>query len=126
VLNVHSVGTWLSLVIVAAVGLAIALSFALNEGADDVRQQVRIALAQPLEHPRTPWGPWLSERMTADVPDLQTLARRADELDHRADRIRELSAAASLGALVLMLVTANPPTRRNPAQAEPRQPSPNP
>ena len=40
--------------------------------------------------------------------DLTGLRARADELDHRADRIREAAGVAALLGLVLMLLTTRP------------------
>ena len=123
-MRIHSIGTWLSLVIVAAVAAAVVFSFAMNEAADDARQLVRIASSQPLEHPRTAVGQWLSARMAADVSssDADAMATRAGDLDHRADRTRELAAAAALGGLVLMLATARPEERAAPARQEAARP----
>jgi hypothetical protein len=120
VLNVHGVGTWLSLAIVAAVGLAVALSFAMNAASEDARQQVLIVSSHESQNARAVWGPLLSRVMLADVPpsDVDALTAQAEQFDRHADRIRELAAAASLGALVLMLATARPEVRVAPARAE--------
>jgi hypothetical protein len=122
-MTLHSVGTWLSLVIVLVIALAIAGSFAMNEAAEDLRLQVRVASAQQLDRPRTVWGSWLSARVAADVDrsDVAALNTRIDELDRRADRIRELSSAASLGVLVLLLVSARPEARVIRSAPPPRQ-----
>ena len=109
------VGTWLSLTIVLAILGVIALSYAMNEGADDIRQEVRVMSGLGREHPRRPLGPILAWSMTTDLSATDYDARhlRADLLDHRADRMRELAAAAALGGVVLMLATARPQTRQS-------------
>jgi len=83
-------------------------------------QEVNSASVAPLTTARPP-GTWLSAPLSADVArsDLTGL-RAADELDHRADRIREAAGVRVLG-LVLMLLTARPElaraTRVRPAAA---------
>ena len=111
--SLDAVGTWLFVVVVVGVALSIGFSFAMNAAADDLRGQARIASSLPPEQSRTPWGTWLAARIAADVTPSEFAAtlERADQLDHRADRIRELAGAAALGGLVLMLVTARPETR---------------
>ena len=111
--TLQQIGTCLSLVVVLAIGLAVALSFAMNSAADDLRQQVRAASGQPLEHQRTAPAIWLSAQMAADLApsDFTAMFARAETLDHRADRIREMAGAASLVGLVLMLLTARPDAR---------------
>jgi hypothetical protein len=101
-----------ALVLIGVV-VAVSVSFAMNAAADDLRQQATIAASQTPEHPRTAWGVWLSSRMTpgANSSDPSDLIARAITLDARGDRIRELAAAASLGGLVLMLLTAPPEAR---------------
>jgi hypothetical protein len=112
---VERIGTWVFLVVVVAVGLAVALSFAMNAAADDLRAQVSIASGAAPALPRTAWGTWLSASMAGDLPpgDSKAQFARADDLDHRADRIRELAAAGALAGLLLMLVTARVETRES-------------
>src|SRR5215831_17597932 len=92
----------------------------MNAAADDLRAQAQIASSLPPEQPRTLWGTWLADRIAAGLGpfDHTAMLVHADELDHRADRIRELAGAASLGGLVLMLVTARPEARVGAARAE--------
>lgn len=118
-LSLERVGTWLFLIVVLAVGASVALSFAMNIAADDLRQEVRIASALPPEFDRTAWGMWLNQRFTSDVAqgDYQARFDRTSELDHRADRIRELAGAASLAGVVLMALTARPEARLRSSQS---------
>jgi hypothetical protein len=111
--SLERAGTWNFLVIVLAIGLAVAASLLMNSAADDLRAQMNIASHQAPDSPRTPWGVWLASRLETDVAsiDTQTLKVRADDLDHRADRIRELAGAASLAGLILMVATATPEAR---------------
>jgi hypothetical protein len=107
------VGTWIFLAIVIAIGLAVGVSFVMNSAADDLRARASIATNQAPDSPRTPWGVWLASRVAGDVvsANSESLKARADELDHRADRIRELAGAASLAGLILMVATATPEAR---------------
>jgi hypothetical protein len=106
----YVVGGWLFMAVVVAVACSIALSFAMNDAADDLRLQVRLATNESLDHPRTGHGAWFAVRTIADLQsdDYSALWARADELDHRADRIRELAGVGSLAGLVLLLVTVGP------------------
>ena len=108
--TLHDIGTWLFIVVVLVIAGAVTVSFAMNTAADDLRQEVNSASGAPLDHPRGPPGTWLSAPLSADVArsDLTGLRARADELDHRADRIREAAGVAALLGLVLMLLTARP------------------
>jgi hypothetical protein len=111
--HLRQIATWLLIVVVLAVGLAVAVSFAMNSAADDLRQQVRLASGQPLDHPRTPPGTWLSGPMVADLgpSDFLGVFARAEALDHRADRIRETAGAGSLVGLVVILLSARSDAR---------------
>ena len=116
--STQRIGAGLLLIVVAAIAVGVALSFAMNSAADDLRQQVRSASGQPLEHPRRPPATWLSGAMSADLAasDSTAMFARAEALDHRADRIREMAGAASLLGLVILLLTARP----EPAAGAPR------
>ncbi len=109
-----TLGTVAFLLIVTGVAAAVTLSFAMNAAADELRQQVRVATSLDREIAATPWGVWLAARMSSDLPPDAFDARfaRAEDLDHRADRIRELAGAASVAGLVLILATASPTARR--------------
>jgi hypothetical protein len=108
--STHTIGAGLVLIVVAAIAVGVALSFAMNTAADDLRQQVKLASGQSLEHPRNPPATWLSAALTADLAasDFTALFARAEVLDHRADRIREMAGAASLLGLISLLLTARP------------------
>ena len=105
-----AIGTWLFAVVVLGVAAVVVLSFAMNMAADDLRLQVTATSGQPLDHPRTWPGEWVSNPMSADLGPSDSAGRlaRADELDHRADRIREAAGVAALLGLVLMLLTERP------------------
>ena len=111
--HLHQIATGLLIVVVLAVALAVALSFAMNSAADDLRQQVKVASGLPLEHPRTPPSMWLSGPTIADLEptDFQGMFTRAETLDHRADRIREIAGAGSLVGLVIILLSARSDAR---------------
>lgn len=118
--NLEGTGTLLLLVVVVGVALAVGLSFAMNAASDDLRQEVRLASSLPVEHPRSVWAGWISAGMTRDLAPADYTARflRAEDLDHRADRIRELAGAGSLAGVLLMLVTATPEARLDRKRAE--------
>ena len=80
-------------VIVAAIALAVVLSFALNAAADDLHAQASLARGVAPDVPRTVIGSWLASRIAPDVLASNPIAldQRSQEVDHRADRIRELA-----------------------------------
>jgi len=118
-LTLDAAGTWLFIAIVLAIALSVALSFAMNAAAEELRQEVRIVSSLPRESPRTAWGVWFAERMSADLAPSDPNAElvRAADLDHRADRIRELAGAGALAGLLLMLATARPEARLTRSQS---------
>jgi len=111
--DLEHAGTWLTVILVLVIGLAVGASLLMNAAADDARARMNIASNQASGTERTPWGIWLGDRTTADLAptDIQALKARADDLDHRADRIRELAGAASLAGLILIVATARPEAR---------------
>jgi hypothetical protein len=106
----ESVGSWLFFIVVLGVASAVAFSFAMNAAADDLYLQVTVASSAPLDHPRTAYGMWLSAQFASDMQpgDYAALRLRADQLDHRADRIREMAGVGALGGLLLLVVTMAP------------------
>ncbi len=107
-------GTWLSAVLVLAVAASLGVTFALNAAADDLRLQAQQGLGQAVDAPRTFPGAQLSTQLTADVPinEYEARLRRADALDHRAERISELMAVGCLAGLLTMLLTLAPRATR--------------
>jgi hypothetical protein len=118
-MKLETVGTWLFVLIAVAIGLSVLLSFAMNLAADDLRAQASLARGQEPDTNHTAVSIWLSARIAPDVADqdLAFVDQRSGELDHRADRIRELAAAASVAGLVLALATARPEARIRSAQS---------
>jgi hypothetical protein len=106
--------SWVVGLVALAIAAVVVFSLAMDEAADDLRLQVRDASGLPLETPRTFHGSWLSAHIAADIQPTNYAAMfsRADELDHRADRIREIAGAASLAGLVLVVATASPDATR--------------
>jgi TRAP-type C4-dicarboxylate transport system substrate-binding protein len=98
---------------VLAVAAAVALSFAMNVAAEELRQEVKVASNEARDTPETAPVVWLAARVSDDLPagDYAVRLTRADQLDHRADRIRELAGAASVAGLVLTLATSKAETR---------------
>jgi hypothetical protein len=117
-LTLESAGTWLFALVAFSIGLAVATSFIVNVAGADLRAQARVLQGLDLEFTRTSLSAWLSARIAPDLAptDATGLDRRASDLDHRADRIRELAAAASVAGLVLALGTARPEARSRTAQ----------
>jgi hypothetical protein len=109
----QAAGTWLFVAIVLAIGGIVLTSFVIDAGAEDLHAQTEVLRGARPEGSRIAIGAWLSARMAADIDpaNIEALGSRADELDHRADRIRELAAAASVAGLVLALGTARPENR---------------
>ena len=118
-LRLERAGTWLIVLIALAIGLTVAFSVAMNVAADDLRgQYAELRGGQP-EMPRTAVGRWLSARMASDIApdDAVAIDGRDQDLTHRADRTRELAAAASVAGLVLALGTGKPESERRRAQS---------
>lgn len=106
------VGTWLMVLIVVAVALAFGYALALNTAATDIRQTVQVARGNIAESPPSPVGAWLAAQFSSDLVSTATdaLAARADSLDHRAERIREVAAMGAFTGLLLGLLTGRPAT----------------
>ena len=109
-MKLHAVGTWLSAVMVAVIGAALLLSFAMNAASEAAHQQIAILASPSGDQTREAWGPPLLALMMPNVSptDVADLSTRAEWFDRHADRIRELAAAASLAGLVVMLATGRP------------------
>jgi hypothetical protein len=118
--SLERAGTWMFAIVVIAIGLSVGASLLMNSAADDLRAQINIAANQAPDSPRTPWGMWLAGHVAADLSltNVDALRTRADELDHRADRIRELAGAVSLAGLILMVATGTPEARLASSQSE--------
>lgn len=117
--TLQAVGTWLFAMIVVVIAGVVLLSFVINAAAGDLHARTETLRGGQPESSRTPVGAWLSARIASDVAptDATALGERADALDHRADRMRELAAAVSVAGLVLALGTAKPENRIARAQS---------
>ena len=106
-------GTYLFAAIVLVIGTLVVQSFAMNAAAGDLHGQSLQARGLPPETPRTALSMWLAARIAPDVAsnDAVSLEQRSQDVDHRADRMRELAGAASVAGLVLCLATAKPERR---------------
>jgi hypothetical protein len=107
-------GTLLFALIALAIGASVAVSFGMNSAADDLHAQAVLARGGQPDTSRNAISAWVSSRIAADLvaPDAVQLDQRAQDVDHRADRIRELAAAVSVAGLVLALGTAKPEKAR--------------
>jgi hypothetical protein len=112
-LSLQRAGSWAFGAIVLLIGALVVQSFAMNAAAEDLHGQALIARGFLPETPRTPVSMWLSARIAPDLAsnDASGLDQRAQDIDHRADRIRELAGATSVAGLVLGLATARPERR---------------
>ena len=117
--TLHHLGTGVFVLIALVVAAGVCLSFAINAAANDLHAQATLARGASPETLRTAAGAWLSGMLAADVQaaDAPIQDARASDLDHRADRIRELAAAASVAGLVVGLATAKPENRMPAAQS---------
>jgi hypothetical protein len=117
--TLFGVGTWLFAVVALAIGGAVLLSFGMNVAAEDLHAQASIARGLVPDSPRTPISRTLSASIVPVIPstDAQTLDSVSQDLDHRADRIRELAAAASVVGLLLALATARSEDRTRTSQS---------
>jgi hypothetical protein len=120
---VERAGTGLLVVLVAVTVGIVVVSAALRSAADDLYASIDQTRGIPMEHGRTAYGMWLSQRLSNDVAasDLEALRARADVLAYRSDRLREAAAVPAIIGLLAGLLSGTPepePTgtgRRRPA-----------
>jgi len=95
-----------TIVVLASVGAYGSLKLAV----DDLHAQAGIAHAEVPPPSRSPLGERLSAAFASDLApeNLSGLDARGQELDHRADRLLELTAVVALGGMLLALVTGRP------------------
>lgn len=106
-LDVKRLGTVLvalaTIVVLASVGVYGALKLTV----DDLHAQAAIARAEQPLPSRSAVAERLSAAFTSDVSpaNLVALAARGQELDHRADRLLELTAVVALAGMLVALFT---------------------
>src|SRR5216683_2856267 len=95
-----------TIVVLASVGAYGSLKLAV----DDLHAQAGIAHAEVPPPSRSPLGERLSAAFAGDLApaNVSGLDARGQELDHRADRLLELTAVVALGGMLLALVTGRP------------------
>src|SRR5437016_5932711 len=88
-----------TIVVLALIGVSSALKLAVN----DLHAQAAIARAEQSPPSRLPVGQRLSAMFANDLPAGNAAAQeaRAVELDHRADRLLELTAVVALLGMLL-------------------------
>ncbi len=106
-MRVEKLGTALVVILTLVVlGLLCAQS-SLRFAVDDLHAQAAIARAEQPLPTRSPIGARLSAMLTSDLSpvNLAALDARALELDHRADRLLELTAVVALAGMLAALLT---------------------
>ena len=98
------------LLVTLAVLALLGVSTSLRLAVDDLHAQTAIARAEAPPPSRSPIGERLSAAFTSDLSpeDLSGLDARGQNLDHRADRLLELTAVVALAGMLVALFTGRP------------------
>src|SRR5438874_4626849 len=106
-LDVDRLGTVLVVLVTIVVLAAVSVCGALRLAVDDLHAQAAIARADLPQPSRSPLGRRLSAAFASDLApeNLSGLDARGQELDHRADRLLELTAVVALAGMVIALFT---------------------
>ena len=109
-LDVDRLGTVLVVLVTIGVLAAVCVCGSLRLAVDDLHARAAIARADLPQPPRSPVGRQLSAAFASDLAaeNLSGLDTRAQELDHRADRLLELTAVVALAGMLLALLTGRP------------------
>src|SRR6266851_7129299 len=109
-LDVDRLGTVLVVLVTLVVLAAVCVCGSLKLTVDDLHAEASIARADDQLPTRSPLGRQLSAAFASDLApeNLSGLDARGQELDHRADRLLELTAVVALGGMLLALVTGRP------------------
>jgi hypothetical protein len=106
--RVEKLGSALVVILTLVVLALFSVQGALRLAVDDLHAQA--AIAEEPRPTRSPIGERLSAAFTSDVsPDnFPGLDARALDLDHRADRLLELTAVVALAGMLVALFTGRP------------------
>jgi hypothetical protein len=109
-LDVERLGTVLVVLLTICVCASVSVSGSLKMTVTDLQTQAAIARAEQPPPSRSPLGQRLSAAFANDLVPGNGAAdgARALELDHRADRLLELTAVVALLGMLLALVTGRP------------------
>jgi hypothetical protein len=109
-LDVERLVTVLVVLLTIIVCASVSVSGALKLTVTDLHVQAAIARAEQPPPSRSPLGQRLSAAFASDLApgDAAADEARALELDHRADRLLELTAVVALLGMLLALVTGRP------------------
>src|SRR5437879_3455368 len=109
-LDVDRLGTVMVVLVTIVVLAAVCVCGALRLAVDDLHAQASIARPDGLLPTRSPLGQQLSAAFASDLTpeNLSGLDARGQELDHRADRLLELTAVVALAGMFLALLTSRP------------------
>ena len=122
-LGAEKLGTALVVIMTLVVLALVGVSGALRLAVDDLHTQAAIARAEEPQPTRSPLGQQLSAAFAGDLSpeNLPGLDARGQELDHRADRLLELSAVVALAGMLVALFTARPASEVAQLRAERRR-----
>jgi hypothetical protein len=109
-LSVDRLGTALVVILTLVVLALFSAQGALRFAVDDLHAQAAIARSDEPRPTRSPIGERLSGLFTSDLSpeDMSGLDARGLELDHRADRLLELTAVVALAGMLVALFTGRP------------------
>ena len=108
--DLERLGTVLVVLVTIAVLASVGVYGSLKLTVDDLHAQAGIARAEVPPPSRSPLGERLSAAFANDLAPgtVSSLDERALELDHRADRLLELTAVVALAGMLLALVSGRP------------------
>jgi hypothetical protein len=109
-LDVERLGTVLVVLATIAVLASVGVYGALRLAVDDLHAQAAIARAEQPQPTRSRLGQQLSAAFAGDLTpeNLPGLDARGQQLDHRADRLLELTAVLALAGMLVALLTGRP------------------
>ena len=115
--DVERLGSVLVVLVTIVTLASLGVYGSLKAAVGDLHAQTSILRAEVPPPSRPPVGQAISAQLTSDIDpaDVRALDARALELDHRADRLLELTAVAALLGMLAALVTGRPAVESPPA-----------
>jgi len=108
--RVEKLGSALVVLVTLVVLALFSVQGALRLAVDDLHAQAALARADEPRPTRSPIGQWLSAAFVSDLTPENVAAfdARTQQLDHRADRLLELTAVVALAGMLAALFTGRP------------------
>jgi hypothetical protein len=118
-MRTQRIGTLVLVSLACLTLVVLGASVLLKLGAGELYALTDLARGRTPDQTRTVVSMWLGAQMSADIAptDYPSLRTRADQLDQRAEWLREELAVVCLLGLVIGLLTGAPATLREPTSA---------